>query len=79
MRFLERYGCALLYLGLLTVIETAMIDVLVLPFNSTRTDWLLTTLLLAPYAAAVAMLFGVMLPARIAADVIAIVRRAARN
>lgn len=79
MRFLERYGCILLYAGILAVFEAAMIEALVLPFNSTRADWLLTTLLLAPYAAAVAMLFGVMLPARIAADVVAIVRRAARN
>lgn len=79
MRFLGRHLCAVLFLALLAVFEAVMVNVLVRPYNSTRLDWLVTTLFLAPLAAGSVLLFLIMLPLRIAADVIAVVRGEERN
>lgn len=72
-RFLERHACAVLFLTLLALCETAMIDVLVLPYNSSREDWLITTLVLAPLAA-LAILLATMVTVRVTADIAAVAR-----
>lgn len=78
MRLIGRYPCTALFLALLAAFEPVMITALVLPYPSTRLDWVIATGFLAPFAA-YGVLLAVMLPARIAADVVAFVRNKGRN
>jgi hypothetical protein len=72
IRLARRFPCAALYIALLVLTEAAMIKFLVLPYPSTRNDWLFT-IALAAYAAGVLWLpLAVLL--RIAADIAAIAR-----
>lgn len=74
IRFLGRHLCAVLFLALLALCETAMIKVLVVPYNSSRADWLVTTLFLAPVTA-LGLLLAAMITLRTAADTAALARR----
>lgn len=79
IRLFTRWPCTSLYLALLAVIEPAMIAALVMPYPaSTRDDWLLAALVLAPLGAGAAFL-GVVVPLRITASVTGRIRRTGRN
>lgn len=78
MRLLERFPLTTFYLILLAVVEAPLITILVLPYNSTYKDWLITALLIAPVVAG-AVLLLIALPVRVVDAVVAAVLRMRRN